>query len=77
MPALEVVLAVEAPAEWVWATVRDFGDDSWTGVRIQCEGDGVGALRRVAMPAGEVVERCEQRDDRNMVLGWEVLTGKV
>lgn len=75
MPALEVMLTVEAPAGLVWATVRDFGDDSWTGVRIEIEGEGVGAVRKVAMPAGEVVERCERLDDEQMVLGWEILSG--
>ncbi len=75
MPTVEHTMVLDVPAARVWATVRDFGDDSWTGVAITVEGDGVGAVRTVAMPTGPIVERCERLDDDAMVLGYEVLSG--
>lgn len=72
---VEHVAVIEAPAERVWAKVRDFGDDSWTGVAITIDGTGVGAVRRVAMPTGPVHERCTRLDDGAMVLGYEIVSG--
>lgn len=75
MTTVESICRVDAPAEQLWATVRDFGDDSWTGVTITVEGTGVGAVRTVAMPTGPVVERCTRLDDDAMVLGYDLLSG--
>ena len=59
----------------MWALLRDFGDDSWTGVPIDVEGQGVGAVRTVAMPFGPVVERCDAIDDDARALTYAVIGG--
>lgn len=66
---------VDASAAAVWALVGDFADDSWTGVAISCDGTGAGAIRTVAMPSGDVVERCDNHDDDARSLRYTVLDG--
>ncbi len=66
---------VAAAASAVWALVGDFADDSWTGVAIRCEGTGAGAIRTVAMPSGDVVERCDRHDEGARTLRYTVLAG--
>lgn len=75
MPEVSHVEPVDAPASAVWALVGDFADDSWTGVAISCDGTGAGATRTVAMPSGDVVERCDHHDDDARSLGYTVVAG--
>ena len=75
MPAVSHREPIEAPADAVWSVVREFGDDSWTGVTITCEGEGVGAVRTVGMPTGDVVERCDLLEPERCVIGYEILSG--
>lgn len=75
MPSVSRSEPVDAPADAVWALVGDFADDSWTGVAITCDGAGAGAVRTVAMPTGDVVERCDRHDDDARSLAYTVLAG--
>lgn len=75
MPSVSHTEPVDAPADTVWRLVGDFADDSWTGVAITCEGTGTGAVRTVAMPTGDVVERCDDRDDDARALAYTVVAG--
>lgn len=75
MATVSHIEVIDASADEVWALVGDFGNDSWTGVDITCDGAGVGAVRTVAMPGGDVVERCDHHDPGQRVLGYTVLTG--
>ncbi len=75
MPEVSHVEPVAAPASAVWNLVGHFADDSWTGVSISCDGTGAGATRRVAMPSGDVVERCDHHDDATRSMGYTVLAG--
>ena len=75
MPSVSHTEPVDASAAAVWRLVGDFADDSWTGVAIRCDGVGAGALRTVAMPSGDVVERCDHHDDADRSLAYTVLEG--
>lgn len=75
MPEVSHTEPVDAPPEAVWGLVGDFADDSWTGVAITCEGTGTGAVRTVAMPTGDVVERCDDHDDAGRSLAYTVVAG--
>lgn len=68
---------IAAPADKVWATVRQFGDGSWMGVEMMCDGEGEGAVRRIAMGGGSIAERCERVDDEARVLGYTIVDGAV
>ena len=75
VPGVSHTEPVGAPADVVWRLVGDFADDSWTGVAITCEGTGAGAIRTVAMPTGDVVERCDDHDDDARSLTYTVVAG--
>jgi hypothetical protein len=75
VPSVSHTEPIDAPADAVWRLVGDFAEDSWTGVAITCEGAGTGAVRTVAMPSGDVVERCDHHDDGDRRLAYTVLEG--
>jgi hypothetical protein len=78
MPSSSVVSWTEPigrSAEDVWTAVRDFGCASWSSVDITVEGDGLGAVRTVHMPNGDVSERCERLDDEARVLSYSIVAG--
>lgn len=75
MPTVSHTEPVDAPADTVWRLVGDFADDSWTGVPITSEGTGAGAMRTVAMPSGDVIERCDHHDDAARRLTYTVVEG--
>lgn len=65
-------------AEVVWKELSDFGGlDRWMpGVeRCEVEGEGVGALRTVAMGPVKVVERLDSFDDAGRRLSYALLEG--
>lgn len=67
MPRVVLRTQVAAPAELLWQTVKGFASVAdWNPLvrDIEADGDGVGALRKVALQGiGEFVERLEQRDE--------------
>lgn len=75
MPTVSHTEPIASPPDAVWRLVGDFADDSWTGVPIRCEGSGAGAVRTVAMPGGDVVERCDERDEEARRLAYTVVDG--
>lgn len=64
-----------ASAERAWEVVRRFGDGSWMGVEMTCDGDGEGAVRTISMGGATIVERCERLDDDARVLGYTIVEG--
>lgn len=70
---------VNAPASAVWGVVGDFGNGEWLGVSFEVDGSGVGAIRsvRISADVAPIVERCEQRDDDSMVLGYSIVDGNM
>ncbi len=71
MPTTTHHETIAASADKVWSFVGAFGDNSWHGLEVTCEGEGLGALRKVTMPNGVVTELCESHDPatRTMVYG--------
>jgi hypothetical protein len=59
-----------APAEELWALVRDFGNVPWIpgGDEATVEGEGVGMIR--VLMGGAVREQLEHIDDAKMQVGW-------
>ena len=67
---------LEAPADRVWACLRDFGDlSAWApkSKLLSMEGEGVGAVRRVDTSGSLFVERCIAHDDERRRFGYTVL----
>ena len=64
--------SIDAPADQVWKTVREFGDGSWMGVDMEVTGEGVGARRTIAMGPSSLTEECERLDDDERVMGYTI-----
>lgn len=66
-------------ADTVWKVLRDFGGiGSWMPGIESCEvsGEGVGAVRKIAMPGGAgVEERLEAFDDEGRSLSYSIGAG--
>jgi len=67
MASVTISEAIAAPAERVWASIRDFGSISdWLPVAeaSEADGSGVGAVRMLALAGGATArERLEEFDD--------------
>lgn len=67
---------IAASAETVWQLVSAFGDGRWMrGVEVTCEGDGLGALRKVTLPTGVATEVCEVLDPETRTMGYGLIDG--
>ena len=78
MPKIAVEADYSASAAVVWQKLADFGDlASWMPGVESCdiEGDGVGAVRKVAMGPVQVVERLEALDDAGRCLSYSIVEG--
>ena len=78
MIEVKVTGEIEAPAETLWALLRDFGSIGWmNGVRrSETEGDGVGMVRLIYVGDGPPVrEQLEARDDAARRLGYGIPEG--
>ena len=78
MAKIAVEADYAASAALVWKKLADFGGlASWMpGVEsCETEGDGIGALRKVAMGAVQVVERLEAFDDAGRSLSYSIAEG--
>jgi len=62
MSEAKVVETIAAPVAAVWAQLSDFaGIQPGPGIEsVEYEGEGVGMVRRIHLPAGVVVERLEE-----------------
>jgi len=66
------------PASEVWRLLREFSDISWAGEmgRVECEGSGVGMIRRIFVTEeSPAEERLDALDDNNMSFDYSVLRG--
>ncbi len=71
-----IVETLEAPLARVWAILSDHGSigSYVAGVKVlRVEGEGVGAIRFIANPAGEVCERLETLDAGTHSFSYRVL----
>jgi hypothetical protein len=78
MSTVHVNEPVAAPAQKVWEIVRDFGGVAqWGGPALQgctVEGEGIGAVRRIALPGGlSIAERLEAFDDAGRSLSYAIV----
>jgi hypothetical protein len=79
---VEVKDRIKAPAEAVWALVRDFGGvTKWNPPSAiegcSVEGDGIGAVRTLTLPGGAALqERLEAFDEGAMSMSYS-FTGKL
>ncbi len=78
MATVKVTERLEASADSVWDLFRDFGgvDRYSKGIeRCEVEGDGVGAVRTLAMGAITLQERLEAFDDAGRRLQYSIVSG--
>ncbi len=76
MASVTVKERIDHPVDAVWAVVSDFGGihKYMRGMApAQCQGEGLGAERALAMGDQTVVERCTWLDDAAHHLGYTVL----
>lgn len=66
---------IQAPADDVFALYAAFGDNSWMGVELTCEGEGVGAIRKVTLPTGVATEVCEELDATTRTMQYGLTDG--
>lgn len=64
--------SIDAPADEVWDTVRNFTDGSWMGVEMTTDGEGLGASRTISMGGNSITEQCERLDDDARVMGYTI-----
>jgi hypothetical protein len=64
---------IAAPADSVWNLVADFGSNTWHDLEVTCEGEGVGAVRKVTMANGVVTEECEVHEPSTRTIGYTIL----
>lgn len=72
---VQVIEGVGVPVERAWRVFSDFGNvrEMMPGASIVIEGEGVGALRRIGTPDGEIVERLESWDPRSHSFSYAIV----
>jgi len=79
MASVEEHVRIPAPADEVWAIVRDFGSIAdWTPpiTDATLDGEGVGAERTLTLAdGGQVVERLEALDENDRTLRYTIVDG--
>lgn len=78
MAVVHVRDSFDAPADKVWALFRDFGGvGKWAGAMVKsctCEGEGVGAVRTLALAQGNPLrERLVQFDDADRSFSYAIV----
>ena len=76
MGSVKVVENVSASADQVWGLFRDFGGITRFSQGIESctvEGEGVGAVRTIAMGALKLQERLEAFDDGGRTLSYAII----
>ena len=79
MAEIKIERDFNASASDVWEKLGDFAELGWMpGVgSVEVEGEGIGAVRSIAMGAATVVERLEAHDDANRSLSYSITDGPV
>ena len=66
MHQVQLTMSVQAPAAAVWSVLSDFGGFlNWVtieGGKIRLEGEGVGMIRHLTTPLGELGEQLTRHD---------------
>jgi Polyketide cyclase / dehydrase and lipid transport len=77
MPETEVTRTLAASADAVWRLVRAFGDLSWVpgDPKVEIRGEGVGQVRIIDRPYGQVHEQLTSLDDAARSLTYVVPRG--
>jgi hypothetical protein len=79
MAEVRVVEEIGASADAVWELVRDFGGVmKWASTLESCkvEGEGIGAVRTLALPGGAAIrERLERFEDAARSFSYSILDG--
>lgn len=66
-----------SPSE-AWKLIGDFvGFIEAMGLPVECEGEGIGALRTISSGSEAVVERLEARDEDAMRIVYSIVSGPV
>ena len=80
MREVNVVFPVEVAGDAAWAVLSDFAaflDWAVGGEgEIRIEGHGVGMIRHLKLPIGEMGERLLELDDENRTLGYALACGE-
>ena len=65
MPTTEVSRTLAVPTDALWGLVRAFGDLSWVpgDPKVEIRGEGVGQVRIIDQPYGQVHEQLTSLDD--------------
>lgn len=77
MARAEVSASLDATPTALWGCVRAFGDLSWIpgDPKVEIRGNGVGQIRIIARPHGEVHEQLTSLDDEARSLTYVVPAG--
>ncbi len=77
MGKIELSEEMAAPASAAWEKLADFGGLGWMpGVeKVEVEGDGIGAVRTIAMGGMSIKERLEAFDDEGRSLSYSITEG--
>lgn len=80
MHQVELTMSVQAPAAAVWSVLSDFGGFlNWVtieGGKIRLEGEGVGMIRHLTTPLGELGEQLTRLDHETQQLGYKIAYGE-
>ncbi len=68
---------IDAPAETVWNTIKDFRLDYLAGFQYRFEGAGVGATRTFDPGRGETQEKLESIDEEAMRFSYTMTYGSL
>ena len=79
MAEIAIERDIEASADAVWEKLGNFGELGWMPGVASCEveGEGIGALRKIAMGPATVVERLEAHDDDARSLSYAITEGPI
>jgi hypothetical protein len=77
MPTTEVTRTLDVPTDALWRLVSAFGDMSWVpgDPKIEIRGEGVGQLRIIHRPGGQIHEQLTSLDEEARTLTYVVPQG--
>ncbi len=75
MTTVQVIESVSAKAEDVWEILSDFGGIKVGGPieAFEIEGQGVGAVRKITMGGGQIVERLDVSDAESLTFSYSII----
>ncbi len=80
MHKVSLKMTMKAPAREAWSILSNFGGFmEWAGIdqgKIRVEGEGIGMIRHLATPIGELGERLTHLDQKARQIGYEIAYGE-